>query len=204
MRILSALVCFASAAILSSCATPSGSLKVKKKLQPKDRIFAGRFIVDFNGKKKEDLKCELYVNRGIVPDIKLASDGYIFFKTTSSEFRISRISCYDQLDAYTAAWHHQRLPFQNFTRTASPDVASYFGDIIINWKTEEVDTKMAAAKDTSSVQYPRVGNVEASGEIKFEIRNELEAIQKILPERVSTISETPITIEAHPAQLIAQ
>ena len=204
MKITRVFFTCVSAILISSCATPSGSLNVKKKLGPKDRIYVGRFIIDFNGKKRDELKCELYVNGGVVPDIKLANDGYVFFKTTSTDFKISRIACYDQLDAYTAAWHHQRLPFQDFTRTASPEIASYFGDIVIDWKTQDVDTKMAAAKDTSSVQYPRVGSVEASGEIKFEIRNDVDGIRKILPERVSTISEVPLTVEAHPAQLIAQ
>lgn len=172
-------------------------------MKPKDRIYAGRFVIDFNG-KTEDLKCELYVNGSLVPDIKLSPDGYVFFKSSSSEFKISRISCYDQPDAYTAAWHHQRLPFQNFTRTSRSDVASYFGEIVVTWKIDPADTKMAAAKDTSSVQFPRVGNVEASGELKIEVKNELEAIKKILPMRVSTMSETPLTIEAHPVQLISQ
>jgi hypothetical protein len=189
--------------VLSSCASPSGHLKVKK-MATKDRIFAGRFLVDFNGKKAEDLKCELYVNSGLVPDIKLSADGFVFFKTTSSEFKISRIACYDQIDAYVAAWHVQRLPFQAFTRSSSNEVVSYFGDVVIQWKTEDSDTRMAAAKDTTSVQYPRIGRVEASGNMKIEIRSELEAISKILPERVSTLTETPLTIEAHPVQMIAQ
>lgn len=203
MKSLSLFSLFAAALLLSSCASQSNNLKVKK-MTAKDRIFVGRILVDFNGKKQQDVKCELYVNGGIVPDIKLAPDGYIFFKTSSSEFKISRIACYEQLNAYEAAWHHQRFPFQNFARTSSNNVASYFGDVIVTWKTDPADTKAAAAKDTSSVQFPRVGLVEASGEIKVEVRSDLETIQKLVPERVMTMSDTPITVEAHPVQLVTQ
>jgi hypothetical protein len=204
MRIILAI---AAAVALSSCATKSDQLVIKK-AKVADRIYSGRLFVDFNGRKNKDLKCELYVNRGIIPDVKLSDEGYVFFKSDSKSFRLSRIACYEQLDAYVAAWHMQSLPLDKFFHSDSTYKATYFGDIYITWKTNPEDTKVAAAQDTSTPQYPKVGRVENSGSIQVEVRDAFEENQKIFTERVQNKSwnpdNAPTVLENHAVKVVQE
>lgn len=198
------ILVFVSAMILTGCATIKDRLEIKK-MKTQDRIYAGRILVDFNGRKNVDLKCEFYVGRGIVPDIKLSPEGYIFFKSDNPSFRISRIACYEQPDFYTAAWHHQSIPLGSFVKGGSPYEATYFGDIHITWKTNPEDTRTAAATDQTSPTFPKIGRVEKSGVIQVEVQDGFAAIQPLFQERVKNESWNPdgkeIILENRPVKI---
>ena len=203
MKILLSLIVLSSA-LTVGCTTTSNELTVKK-VNMKDRVYAGRIFVEFNGKKNPDLKCEIYINRGLVPDIKLTADGYLFFKSNSASFRLTKISCYDQPDFYRAAWHHQSLPLEKVFKPESFQTAVYFGDIYINWKTDPAETVAAANLDATSPAYPKVGHVQNSGLLKIEVKDDFEAMKLAFAERVKNKSwnaeETPFTLEKHTVQI---
>ncbi len=193
--------------ILCSCATKNDQLVIKK-IKGSDRIYAGRIFVDFNGRKNSELKCELYVGKSLVPDVKLSDEGYLYFKSDNKSFKLSRIACYDQPDFYTAAWHFHNLPLDKFYRSDTPQKATYFGDIYITWKINPEDTKAAAAEDRNSPQYPKVGRVENSGVLQIEVRDDFVNSQKAFAERVENktwnASETPTVLENHPVKIVEE
>lgn len=181
-----------------ACATHSNELVIKK-MKASDRIYAGRLIVDMNGQSNKELKCELYLNNSLLADIKLTEDGYLFIKSDNKKFRLSKIACYDQIDLYSAAWHHQRLPFSGLTQSDSTEKAAYFGDIYLNWKINPEETRAAARNDTSTPAYPKVGVVQNSGFIKIEVKDEFESIKPIFADKVKDkswrASDAPIELE---------
>ena len=136
------------------------------------------------------------------------TEGYVFFKSDSKSFRLSRIACYEQPDAYTAAWHMQSLPLDKFFYSDSTLKATYFGDIYITWKTNPEDTKVAAAQDTSTPQYPKVGRVENSGAIQVEVRDAFEENKKIFAERVQNKAwnpdNAPTVLENHAVKVVQE
>lgn len=173
---------------LTACATTSNELRIGK-LSDRDRIYVGRLLVDFGGVPAKDLKCEVYINRDIVPVFHLAPDGYFFYKTDRSEARLSRISCYHQPTFYVAAWHHKALPFKPFPRPEDPKQAIYFGDIHITWKFDQDATAAAAEKEPMSSTPPRVGHVHDSGSLKVEIKSDFELMNRLFYEKVENARE---------------
>ncbi len=201
------ILAFTSLLLICSCATNNDQLVIKK-ISQKDRIYSGRIFVDFNGKKNAEAKCEFYVNSGIIPDLKLTPEGYVFFKSDSKSFRFSRIACYDQPDFYTAAWHFQKLPLEKFFRSESPNTATYFGDIYITWKFNPEETKQAALQDQASPQFPKVGRIENSGVLQIEVRDAFAEHQKVFGEKVVnkawSADNTLTTVENHPVKIVQE
>src|SRR4051812_2262172 len=110
---------------LAACTTLSDDVSVKK-MQPKQRLYVGRILVTMN--EKPAPKCEVYLNMDVAPSIKLTPDGFLIYKTDRSELKFRSIACYDQLDMYLAAWHHQKLNLTAVSRPEDQNTVNYFGD----------------------------------------------------------------------------
>lgn len=168
---------------LMGCATNSSELHLGK-WKEKDRLYVGRVIVNFGDLPPEDLKCEVYINRDIVPIFKLDRDGYFFYKTDREEARLSRISCYHRPNFYMAAWHHHSLPLKPFKRPADSLEATYFGDVYVTWKFDKTGTISAAEKEPMTSTPPRIGNVQDSGSLTVEIKSDFELMKRLFFEKV--------------------
>src|SRR5262245_50413346 len=115
----------------AGCATPSDELSVKM-LSPKQRVYVGRIHINFGDQKPGDTKCEVYINKDLMPAFKLAKDRYFLYKTDRDEPLISEITCYHQPNRYVAAWHHQDSGLKPLYRPEDPKEAVYFGDLTLN------------------------------------------------------------------------
>jgi hypothetical protein len=181
---------------LAGCATNSDQLKVAK-MQPKERLYVGRVLVDFGDTPSADLKCEVYINSDIVPIFKLSSDGYFFYKTDREKPRLSNITCYHRPSLYLAAWHHHALNLKHFYRPDDQKEAVYFGDIIVKWNFNKDATGPAAEKQPYTSNPPREGHVYDSGEMKLEVKSDFEMMNRLFYEKVDGAKDAGFVLKEH-------
>lgn len=178
------------------CATTSNELRIGL-LTPNQRVYVGRVKVDFGGLPEDELKCELYINRDIVPAFKLSRDGYFFYKTDRSEARLSKIACYHRANLYLAAWHLQKIPLKPFYRPENQKEAIYFGDLFIKWDFDKAATEPAAERLPYTQTPPREAHVYDSGTLTVEIKNDFEVMNRIFYERVEGARENNFVLKEH-------
>ena len=180
-----------SLGFLSACSTTSDEVSFKR-IQLKDRFYVGQVRVVMNG--VEAPKCELYLNLDISPSIKLAQDGFIFYKTDRENFKLKSIACLHSISNRAAAWHHQKLNLKSVSRPDDNSTIQYFGDIHIDWKIDPAQSVEASEKDMDSTGLVKVGHVKDSGEIRLKITADKSSIENKLTAKWPQVKEKDMKI----------
>lgn len=170
-RFVSIVLCF----FILSCVSSKKDFSMEK-LKPRERIYVGRVIVDFNGNLQP--QCELYLNSDLAPSIKLEADGHIYYRTDRLQPRLSKISCYHQESARHAAWHVQDLPLDNLNRSEDQKEIIYFGEIQIKWNVDPNQTIESAKNEPETRELLRVGRVKNSGDLTVQVTSDVNAAER--------------------------
>jgi len=176
-----------TAAFAVGCSTLSTDVSLNK-ITPEQRFYLGRIHVNMKtadtllkkGEVVAPTRCEIYLNYDVSPSVKLAADGWFFYKSDRQELRIRKMACYHQANKYSAAWHLQTLSLEPFARPSAQLEATYFGDVTVHWQIDANATLAAAEKDYSSPPPARVGRVENSGQLNATVAGDKAASEEWL------------------------
>lgn len=149
---------------VSGCATDSNLAKFKQ-VKPKQRVYVGKVDITLNGKKAT--KCELFMNSQLAPNLKLAEDGYVVYKTSDRDTQLGKVRCLHQANNRKSAWHTQKLNLKKLTRPKKRKSVNYFGHLNIKWDIDPEKTLAARAQDPYA--FKQVGMVDDSGEIEITV-----------------------------------
>jgi hypothetical protein len=161
--------CFVISAI--GCATPSNDADQFKKISPSQRLYVGRMQVLLNGTPAE--KCEVFVNGSLIPNLKIASDGYMIYRTDDSAPGLAKLTCLHKLNFFKSAWHMKDLNLDPIHKPKEQNTVHYFGDLKVDWTVDPKTTENAKVVE-SDPGPNKVGTVKNSGELKVTVENKLE------------------------------
>lgn len=179
--------------LLAGCATVSSEVSLKK-IRPTDRVYAGRIKIKMN--ENESPKCEIYLNHDITPSVKLASDGFIAYKTDRDKLNFRKIACYHQYSQRMGAWHLQKLNLSPVVKSDSNENAVYFGDIELDWKIDPELSKEAADKSRESLAHIKEGRVEDSGDLKVTVVDRFAEMQVDFFNRIPLAKEKGLKLQS--------
>ncbi len=125
--------------LIFGCAAKEPELDLAD-VKKKDRIYTGTLNLTFNGKKNEDLKCEVFLDMSYNSDFKVPRDGFVVFKDSSRDLKIHKISCPFKAGK-DKIWVYHHLELLPIKKPRDRNEVTYFGNLDINWTFTEKDLK---------------------------------------------------------------